>query len=47
MERIAISRADEITNSYFNFLEIHINDVINGSVDEFLELNQIASQLHV
>jgi AraC family transcriptional regulator of adaptative response / methylphosphotriester-DNA alkyltransferase methyltransferase len=42
-----VKRSDEITNSYFAFLENHIEDVANGNANEFLELNKIASALHI
>ena len=40
-------RRDEITSKYFAFLDIHIEEVANGKVTDFLELNQIAQLLHV
>lgn len=40
-------RSEEITNEYFAFLTIHIEEVANGKVTDFLELNQIAQLLHV
>jgi len=41
------SRSAEITKQYFNFLDRHIDDVVNGRVSEFLEINQVASELAV
>lgn len=41
------TRNQEITESYFNFIEKHVDDVANGNVSEFMELNQIASELAV
>ncbi|WP_027384697.1 helix-turn-helix domain-containing protein [Epilithonimonas caeni] len=41
------SRSKEITTKYFQFLDQHINDVVNGRVLEFMELNQIASELAI
>lgn len=41
------SRSTEITQQYFNFLDRHIDDVVNGRVSEFLEINQVASELAV
>ena len=38
-------RSKEITENYFQFLDKHIADVISGRVDEFMEINQIASGL--
>ncbi|MGJ1195657.1 helix-turn-helix domain-containing protein [Sphingobacterium spiritivorum] len=40
-------RGVEITLKYFDFLDYHVEDVINGRTDEFMELNQIASVLAV
>ncbi|MFT4032747.1 MAG: AraC family transcriptional regulator [Siphonobacter sp.] len=40
-----LKRSKEITQSYFNFLDKHIADVISGNVDQFMEINQIASEL--
>lgn len=40
-------RSEEITSEYFSFLDIHIEEVANGKVIDFLELNQIAQLLHV
>lgn len=40
-------RSEEITSKYFAFLDIHIEEVANGKVTDFLELNQIAQLLHV
>lgn len=41
----SFSRNQEITENYFQFLNQHIADVISGKVDEFMEINQIASEL--
>lgn len=40
-------RSAEITSQYFDFLDRHISDVINGRVADFLELNQIAGELFI
>lgn len=40
-------RSDEITTIYFTFLDQHIEDVVTGQTNEFLELNQIAKNLHL
>ena len=40
-------RSKEITKSYFRFLDKHIEDVVLGKVDEFMEINQIASELFI
>lgn len=37
----------EIAQKYFDFLSRHIDDVVNGRVSEFLEINEIASELAV
>lgn len=41
------SRSTEITQQYFNFLDRHIDDVVDGRVSEFLEINQVASELAI
>lgn len=38
-------RGKKITESYFQFLDQHIADVVSGTVDQFMEINQIASAL--
>lgn len=38
-------RSKEITENYFQFLDLHIEDVVSGKVAEFMEINQIASDL--
>lgn len=40
-------RSTEITKQYLSFLDHHIDDVINGRVQDFMELNQIAKELAV
>ena len=40
-------RSKEITENYFQFLDAHIADVISGSAPDFMEINQIASELFV
>ncbi len=40
-----LNRSKEITEKYFQFLDQHIADVVSGTVDEFMEINQIASEL--
>lgn len=42
-----ISRSSEITLSYFNFLDQHIENVVSGKSLEFLQLNEIAAELCV
>ncbi|HFK5507035.1 AraC family transcriptional regulator [Elizabethkingia anophelis] len=42
-----IKRSKEILTSYFAFLDQHIDDVVQGRVPEFMELNQIARELAV
>lgn len=46
-ERDILKRSEEITANYFQFLDNHIEDVVLGKVDEFMEINQIASELFV
>lgn len=40
-------RSVEITKQYFDFLDRHIEDVVNGRDPGFMELNQIARELAV
>lgn len=40
-----LKRSKEITNDYFQFLDKHIANVISGTVDQFMEINHIASEL--
>jgi hypothetical protein len=40
-----MKRSEEITRQYFAFLEKHIQDVIAGTVPEFMEVNEIAGNL--
>src|SRR5690606_12876027 len=42
-----LKRSKEITENYFRFLDKHIGDVVTGKVDEFMEINQIASELFI
>ncbi|MCT3761644.1 helix-turn-helix domain-containing protein [Elizabethkingia anophelis] len=42
-----IKRSKEILTSYFAFLDQHIDNVVQGRVPEFMELNQIARELAV
>ena len=42
-----LNRGTEITQNYFTFLDKHIEDVVSGKAEEFLELNQIASELSI
>lgn len=42
-----IKRSKEILTSYFAFLDRHIDNVVQGRVPEFMELNQIARELAV
>lgn len=41
------TRGEEISTEYFKFLDHHIEDVISGKTADFMELNQIASELAV
>ncbi len=41
------SRSKEIAENYFQFLDRHIEDVVFGKVDEFMEINQIANELFI
>lgn len=40
-----LKRSKEITENYFKFLDKHIADVVSGNVSDFMEINQIASEL--
>ncbi|PJR04660.1 helix-turn-helix domain-containing protein [Avrilella dinanensis] len=42
-----LTRSKEITENYFQFLDKHIADVVSGKVEEFMEINQIASELFI
>lgn len=46
-ERDILKRSKEITENYFQFLDKHIEDVVLGKVDEFMEINQIANALFI
>ena len=39
--------SQQITEKYFRFLEKHIAEVVSQRVNEFMEINQIAKDLHV
>jgi AraC family transcriptional regulator of adaptative response / methylphosphotriester-DNA alkyltransferase methyltransferase len=47
MENSDNKRSSEITRQYFEFLDQHIEDVVNGNIPEFMELNQIANALFI
>jgi len=40
-----LKRSKEITQNYFQFLDKHIAEVVSGNVSDFMEINQIASEL--
>lgn len=40
-------RSEEITQNYFQFLDKHIDDVVSGKATDFMEINQIASELFI
>ena len=42
-----MERSQEITENYLKFIENHVDDVANGIVPEFLELNKIAEKLAI
>lgn len=46
-ERDTLKRSKEITENYFRFLDKHIIDVVSGNVGDFMEINQIASELFI
>ncbi|QEC46009.1 helix-turn-helix transcriptional regulator [Pseudobacter ginsenosidimutans] len=47
MEKNKIRRSTEIATRYFDFLDQHIDDVVNGDVSDFFELNRIARELTI
>ncbi len=47
IRKMITKRGEEITMKYFDFLDHHVDDVISGRTDEFMELNEIASALAV
>ncbi|UOE39567.1 helix-turn-helix domain-containing protein [Chryseobacterium oryzae] len=42
-----LKRGQEITENYFRFLDGHIEDVVSGKIDEFMEINAIADALFI
>lgn len=46
-EQDKVTRSKEITENYFQFLDNHIEDVVLGKTEEFMEINQIASALFI
>ncbi|MEC3879611.1 helix-turn-helix domain-containing protein [Parapedobacter sp. 10938] len=46
-ERDILKRSEEITENYFQLLDNHIEDVVLGKTEEFMEINQIASALFI
>ena len=42
-----LKRSEEITENYFRFLDKHIADVASGKISDFMEINQIASELFI
>lgn len=46
-EQEIVKRSEEITHTYFEFLDRHIADVVSGNVSDFMEINQIASELFI
>ncbi|MBB1137942.1 helix-turn-helix domain-containing protein [Myroides sp. C15-4] len=42
-----LSRSEQIVQLFFNYLDQHILDVINGCQREFFEINQIAKNLAI
>lgn len=42
-----LKRSEEITLRYFQFLDQHIADVVSGEQTDFMEINQIATELFV
>ena len=42
-----LTRSEEITQTYLQFLDKHIADVVSGRVEDFMEINQIADELFI
>ena len=42
-----MKRGNEITMAYFDFLDLHLAEIVSGEVTEMLTLNEIASALFV
>lgn len=43
----SLNRGQEITTAYFDLLDKHIEEVVQGEATDFMELNQIASALFI
>jgi AraC family transcriptional regulator of adaptative response / methylphosphotriester-DNA alkyltransferase methyltransferase len=41
----SVKRSEEITNAYFDFLDSHLSDIVEGKTTEMMQLNQIANAL--
>lgn len=41
------NRSRDITAAYFSFLDQHIEDVVSGRAEDFMEIGEIAQQLAV
>lgn len=41
------SRAEEITEAYFKLLDLHLAELVSGKTTQMMELNEIASRLHI
>jgi len=46
-EQEILKRSKEITQTYFQFLDKHIADVVSGKVSDFMEINQVARELFI
>lgn len=42
-----LTRSEEITQTYFQFLDKHIVDVVSGTANDFMEINEIAGELFI
>ena len=42
-----MKRGDEITRTYFDFLDLHLAKIVRGEITEMMTLNEIASALCV
>jgi AraC family transcriptional regulator of adaptative response / methylphosphotriester-DNA alkyltransferase methyltransferase len=45
--RGTLKRSRKITESYFQILDKHVADVVSGKTTDFMEINQIASELFI
>lgn len=46
-EELFIKRSDELTVRFFEILDAHLDEIVNGNETEMMELNEIAKHLFV